>query len=107
MAGKNFDDCPMLGLVLLSLLEQLLEFVFGYCSPFFLQKDPERLRAEAIAPVQNKIGAFLADPVLNTILTKTKSSFRLREVMDKGKILLVNLAKGRLGEDSAALLGSL
>jgi type IV secretory pathway TraG/TraD family ATPase VirD4 len=49
----------------------------------------------------------LADPVLNKILTQTKSSFRLRDVMDRHKILLVNLAKGKLGDDSAALLGSL
>lgn len=68
---------------------------------------PERLRAEAIAPLQNKVGAFIANPVLHGILTQRKSAFRLRRVMDEGKILLVNLAKGKLGEDTAALLGSL
>lgn len=68
---------------------------------------PARFQAEAIAPVQNKVGAFLADPVLNAILTQPKSSFDLRRLMDDGRILLVNLAKGRLGEDSAALLGAL
>lgn len=71
------------------------------------EKYPERLRGEAIAPVQNKVGAFLADPVLHKILIQSKSSFRLRDVMDRQKILLVNLAKGKLGEDSASLLGSL
>jgi hypothetical protein len=68
---------------------------------------PQRLKAEAIAPVQNKVGAFLSDPVLNRILTQPRSSFRLREVMDGHKVLLVNLAKGKIGEDSARLLGSL
>ncbi len=68
---------------------------------------PSRFRAEAIAPVQNKVGAFLADPVLNRILTQHNSSFRLRDVMDQGKILLVNLAKGIIGEDTASLLGAL
>jgi len=68
---------------------------------------PSRFRAEAIAPVQNKVGAFLADPVLNRILTQPNSSFRLRDVMDRGKILLVNLAKGIIGEDTASLLGAL
>jgi type IV secretory pathway TraG/TraD family ATPase VirD4 len=68
---------------------------------------PSRFRGEAIAPVQNKVGAFLADPVLNRILTRPESSFRLREVMDEGRILLVNLAKGIIGEDTASLLGSL
>ncbi len=68
---------------------------------------PARFRAEAIAPVQNKVGAFLANPVLNAILTQPRSTFDLRRVMDEGRILLVNLAKGKLGEDPAALLGAL
>lgn len=68
---------------------------------------PARFRVEVIAPVQNKVGAFLADPVLNAILTQPKSAFDLRRIMDEGKIFLVNLAKGKIGEDSAALLGAL
>jgi hypothetical protein len=68
---------------------------------------PERFRAEVIAPIQNKVGAFLADPVLQKILTQPKSSFDLREVMDQGKILLVNLAKGQIGGDTSALVGAL
>jgi type IV secretory pathway TraG/TraD family ATPase VirD4 len=68
---------------------------------------PVRFRMEAIAPIQNKVGAFLANPVLNKIMTQTKSSFYLRRVMDQGKILLVNLAKGKIGEDTAMLLGAL
>ena len=68
---------------------------------------PARFRAEAIAPLQNKVGAFLADPILYRILSAPKSSFDLRRVIDEGKILLVNLAKGRMGEGSAALLGAL
>jgi hypothetical protein len=68
---------------------------------------PARFRAEAIAPIQNKVGAFLADPVLNSILTQPKSAFDLRETMDQGCVLLVNLAKGKIGEDSAALLGAM
>jgi hypothetical protein len=66
-----------------------------------------RLRAESIAPIQNKVGAFLADPMLKGILTQLRSSFDLRNVMDEGRILLVNLAKGKIGEDTAALLGAL
>src|SRR5205085_6593743 len=61
---------------------------------------PARLRAESIAPLQNKIGAFLAHPVLAPILTQPKSDIDLRACMDSGKILLVNLAKGKLGEDA-------
>src|SRR5262245_28342270 len=68
---------------------------------------PPRLRAEAIAPIQNKVGAFLTDPLLNRILTQKRSAFDLRQVMDEGKILLVNLAKGKIGGDASALLGAL
>jgi hypothetical protein len=68
---------------------------------------PARFRAEVIAPIQNKVGAFLSNPVLANILTQRKSAFKLRRIMDDGKILLVNLAKGKTGEDTANLLGSL
>jgi Type IV secretion-system coupling protein DNA-binding domain len=64
-------------------------------------------RAVVTAPLQNKLGAFLTDPLLHSILTGERSSFDLRLVMDEGKILVVNLAKGKLGEGPAALLGSL
>ncbi len=68
---------------------------------------PGNFRAEAIAPIQNKVGAFLADPILNAILTQPRSAFDPRRVMDEGRILLVNLSKGKIGEDSARLLGAL
>jgi len=64
-------------------------------------------RAVVTAPVLNKVGAFLSDPMVRRILTGKKSSFNLREIMDQGKILLVSLPKGSIGEGPAALLGSL
>jgi type IV secretory pathway TraG/TraD family ATPase VirD4 len=67
---------------------------------------PDRFRAEAIAPIQNKVGAFLSNPLLSRILTGRGSNLDLRRVMDEGKILLVNLAKGKIGEDTASLLGA-
>jgi len=68
---------------------------------------PKAFRAEAIAPIQNKVGAFLADLKLRAILTEARSSLDLRAIMDGGRLLLVNLAKGRIGDDTAALLGAL
>ena len=56
-----------------------------------------RYQADGIAPIQNKIGAFLADPRLHHILTRSDGQLRLRSIMDQGKILLVNLSKGREG----------
>lgn len=66
-----------------------------------------RYQADGIAPIQNKVGAFLADPKLHRILTRPDGQLRLRSIMDEGKVLLVNLAKGKIGEDSAGLLGGL
>jgi hypothetical protein len=70
-------------------------------------KYPERLRAEAISPIQNKVGAFLSHPALQKIMTNPEKPLSLRKIMDEGKILLVNLAKGSIGEDTSNLLGSL
>ncbi|MEA2977864.1 MAG: hypothetical protein QOF19_3384 [Alphaproteobacteria bacterium] len=77
----------------------------------FLEKEYEKFsfgyRADGTAPIQNKVGAFLADPMLNRILTAPKQDLHVRKIMDEGKVLLVNLAKGRIGEDSSSLLGGL
>ncbi len=77
---------------------------------FWLKEYPSYtpgMRKEAIAPIQNKVGAFLADPRLRAILTTRTNVLDLRAVMDHGRVLLVNLAKGKLGEDAATLMGSL
>ncbi len=66
-----------------------------------------RYAQEAMAPIQNKVGAFLADPRLYRMLTHPPIDLHFRRIMDEGKILIVNLAKGRLGDDSANLLGAL
>lgn len=66
-----------------------------------------RYRADGIAPIQNKVGAFLADPKLKRILTEPERPLSFRRIMDEGKVLLVNLSKGRIGSDSASLLGGL
>ena len=68
---------------------------------------PARLRAEACAPIQNKLGALLSDPTLCRTLVEPQIDLRFRKLMDEGQVLLVNVSKGRLGEDSALVLGSL
>jgi type IV secretory pathway TraG/TraD family ATPase VirD4 len=67
----------------------------------------ERYRTEALAPVQNKLGHFLSSPILRAITGQAKSTIDLRRIMDRGQVLLVNLSKGRTGEDASALLGAL
>jgi hypothetical protein len=71
------------------------------------EKYSDRMRADGIAPIQNKVGAFLADPTLYRILTNPERPIHIRRIMDEGKILLVNLAKGQIGEDASSLLGGL
>jgi hypothetical protein len=66
----------------------------------------EKFQAEAIAPVLNKVGAFTANPVIRNIIGQPKSTFNIRQIMDDGKILVVNLSKGLIGEDNASILGS-
>lgn len=66
-----------------------------------------RQKADAVAPIQNKLGGLLSDPTLYRILVEPKVPLSFRTIMDEGKVLLVNLAKGRLGEDSSTLLGAL
>ncbi|MDO4742067.1 MAG: type IV secretion system DNA-binding domain-containing protein [Candidatus Saccharibacteria bacterium] len=61
---------------------------------------------ESIAPVLNKVGAFTANPIIRNIIGQAKSSFDVRKIMDEGKILVVNLSKGLVGEDNAGILGS-
>jgi type IV secretory pathway TraG/TraD family ATPase VirD4 len=64
-------------------------------------------KGEALAPIQNKLGAFLTVPLVRNIVGQEQSKIDFRELIDKGKILLINLAKGRLGEDISSFLGSL
>lgn len=66
-----------------------------------------RLHTEAIAPIQNKVGRFLASTTIRNIVGQRTSSLDLDDIMNSGKILLINLSKGQIGEDNANLLGSL
>lgn len=66
-----------------------------------------RQRNEAVSPILNKVGQFVSSPMIRNVVNTHKSSFDLEEVMDDGKILLVNLSQGKLGEDNAALLGAM
>jgi len=67
---------------------------------------PAKLQAEAIAPIQNKVGHFVTNPILQNIIGQPISRLNIRKLMDDGKILLCNLSKGRIGDDASMLLGS-
>ncbi|MCE8005968.1 TraM recognition domain-containing protein [Aestuariivita sp.] len=63
--------------------------------------------ADGVAPISNKLGAFLAHPTVRTALCEPRVPLRFRRTMDDGEILLINLAKGRLGADVTNVLGGL
>ncbi len=67
----------------------------------------ERLRSEAVAPIQNKVGQFVSSKTIRNIIGQPKSSINMQDIMDNKKILLINLAKGKIGEDNSALLGAM
>ncbi len=67
----------------------------------------DKFAAEAVAPIQNKVGQFLSSSLIRNIVGQPKSAINLRAIMDEKKVLLLNLSKGRIGEDNAQLLGAM
>ena len=67
----------------------------------------DKLQAEAISPILNKVGQFVSSPTIRAIIGHPHSTIDLEKIMNEGKILILNLAQGKLGEDNAALLGAM
>jgi len=67
----------------------------------------EKYRTEAVAPLQNKVGQFLSATIIRNIVAQVKSTINIREIMDTRKIFIVNLSKGRIGEENSRLLGAM
>lgn len=74
---------------------------------FKQMKGNQKLVTEAIAPIQNKVNRFLASTTIRNILGQKKSSINIADAMNNGKILLINLSKGKIGSDNSNLLGAL
>ncbi len=67
----------------------------------------EKTRLDHISSILNKVGQFVNSPLIHNLISQSKSSIRLEDVLNTGKILIVNLSQGKLGEDNAALLGAM
>ena len=67
----------------------------------------EKFRNEAIAPIQNKVGQFLSTSIIRNVVGQEKSTINIFDIMNDGKIFLVNVSKGRIGEDNSGLLGGM
>lgn len=71
------------------------------------EKYGEKYMQEAGAAIQNKIGQFVSNPLVRNLIGQPKSTFDIRKIMDEGKIMIINLSKGRVGEANANLIGSM
>ncbi|MFH1201042.1 MAG: type IV secretion system DNA-binding domain-containing protein [bacterium] len=67
----------------------------------------DKFRNEAIAPIQNKVGQFLSTSIIRNVVGQSKSTINIFDIMNEGKIFLVNVSKGRIGEDNSGLLGGM
>ncbi len=67
----------------------------------------DKFRNEAIAPIQNKVGQFLSTSIIRNVVGQSKSTINIFDMMNDGKIFLVNVSKGRIGEDNSGLLGGM
>ncbi len=108
-AGGTFIDIPKL-LIDNNFMKQKLKYVTDQTVLDFWTKEyPNSQRSnesgEVTSWVVSKFGAFMSNGMMRNIIGQTKSSFDMREIMDEGKILLVNLSKGRTGELNSKLLG--
>jgi len=70
-------------------------------------KYTDKYASEAVAAIQNKVGQFIANPLIRNIIGQSKSSINIREVIDNNKIFIANLSHGRIGEDNSSLLGAM
>jgi len=91
--------------------EQVLRHVTDPMIRYFWTKEfskyPEKEIAMIISPIQNKVGQYLSNAMIRNIVGQPVSTINLRDIMDNKKVLLLNLSKGRVGEDASALLGAL
>ena len=108
--GSTLLDIPLL-LVDKDFRKRVLEKVTNPQVRDFWFTEFERysawFRSEAIAPIQNKVGQFLASPLIRNIVGQSKSSINFRQIMDERHIFVANLSKGKIGDDNCALLGAM
>ncbi|UFX83281.1 helicase HerA domain-containing protein [Candidatus Absconditicoccus praedator] len=90
--------------------EEVLEYVNDPIVLKFWREEfdkwQDKFKDEAIAPIVNKVGQFLSSPIIRNIFGQPQTSLNFRKIMDEGKILLINLSKGKIGEDNANMIGS-
>jgi hypothetical protein len=115
LALLEYPDSTLLGILrMFSEKDYRKKIVDGLNDPVikaFWQKEfanySQRLESEALAAIQNKVGQFVSNPLIRNILGQSRSTLNMRQIMDEGKIFIVNLSKGKMGEDNSTLLGAM
>ncbi|HEY4504702.1 MAG TPA: DUF87 domain-containing protein [Candidatus Paceibacterota bacterium] len=115
LALIEYPDSTLLGVNRMLADKSYRDMVVGHITDpavraFWLDefaKYTDRYMQEAGAAIQNKIGQFVSSPIIRNIIGQPHSSFDIRKAMDEGKIVIMNLSKGRMGENNAALLGGM
>ena len=67
----------------------------------------EKFDTDAIIPLVNKLGQFLSDPLLRNIFGQKENKINIAELMNSQKIILINLSKGKIGEENSSFFGSM
>lgn len=115
LAILDYPDCTLLGVIrMLSdkpFRKKIISNVQDPVVKAFWEKEfagyADKFASEAVSPIQNKVGQFLSSSLIRNIVGQKKSAIDMRDIMDSGKILIMNLSKGHIGEDNSALLGAM
>ncbi len=115
LALLEYPGSPLLGVKRMlsdkdfrsKVVEQITDPVIRAFWVYEFARYNERYEVEASAAIQNKVGQFISNPLIRNIIGQPQSSINMRQIMDDRKILILNLAKGRIGEDNSMLLGAL
>ncbi|MEM1312244.1 MAG: type IV secretion system DNA-binding domain-containing protein [Patescibacteria group bacterium] len=115
LALLEVPNSTLLGVVKLLTDKGFRDYVTKNCKNilvknFWDQEFPrlsQQYQSEAVAPILNKVGQFFSTSMIRNILGQSTSSINFRDIMDNRKILIANLAKGKIGEDNSSLLGSM
>jgi len=103
LEGKNVEQRAVIASGLVVVEDPMVR---SFWETEFNALPPAKL-AEAVGPIQNKVGQFLSTSIIRNIMGQPKSTLDLRFAMDKGKIVIINLSKGKIGEDNSTMLGSM
>lgn len=115
LALLDFPEATLRGMILLLTDRQYRQRVIEYITDDMVRRFfavefadwSEKFDTDAIIPLVNKLGQFLSMPMLRNIFAQQENKLDFEEIMNSGKILLINLSKGKIGEENSSFFGSM